>query len=65
MPPPHGGRPAVWAAARRGRRARARSSARSLYQAGRYEDLLALYESSHPQTHLLRVRSNFLQTEER
>ncbi|MER7671239.1 hypothetical protein ABTY61_22615 [Kitasatospora sp. NPDC096128] len=37
--------------------------ARSLYQAGRYDELLALYESHHPQTHLLRVQSSLLQTE--
>ncbi|MFC9330793.1 hypothetical protein [Kitasatospora sp. NPDC057015] len=38
-------------------------AARSLYGAGRYEDLLALYESHHPETHLLRVQPSFLDTE--
>ncbi|MFJ1756526.1 hypothetical protein [Kitasatospora sp. NPDC088134] len=40
------------------------AKARSLYTAGRYEELLSLYESEHPETHLMRVQSSFLQTHE-
>ncbi|MEH6374156.1 hypothetical protein V7793_07420 [Streptomyces sp. KLMMK] len=39
------------------------SKAQALYQGGKYEELLSLYERHHPDTHLLRVQPSFLHAE--
>ncbi|MFI1259185.1 hypothetical protein ACH4U6_36410 [Streptomyces netropsis] len=39
------------------------AEAQSLYLAGKYQDLLAMYERHHPDTHVLRVQPSFLHHE--
>src|SRR5882757_7129334 len=36
-------------------------TARTMYAKGKYEQVMARYEETHPQTHLLRVQAAFLQ----